>query len=357
MLGKAKCKILKEIRQKIADENDIPYVTRECTYQGDCSGTCPRCESELRYLERELEVRQRIGKQVAVTALCAGISLSTTGCIDNSQELGGATQLAPGSYTDGNTTDGTELSGDVAIAPTEDDAELDGDVTINLPEDGTELAGDVEICLPEDETEMDGNELISAPVDISVLEGGAPMEPEDDQDSSFIAILYPFSAADTTTATIPSGEIIKTSEYAFDGLTAFADTSNTNPSPDAVSHYPVYTPKEDVHLSAVTTRHWNEGQGTGTGALFIADISDDTVKTLGQWTATVRDENGVENVYWDFFPDIPLQAGHKYLIMDSEPSTWNDYETIGKLGFVELFTEDGAEITGDFTAWNGHCYE
>ena len=29
MLGKAKCKILKEIRQKIADENDIPYVTRE----------------------------------------------------------------------------------------------------------------------------------------------------------------------------------------------------------------------------------------------------------------------------------------------------------------------------------------
>ena len=26
MLGKAKCKILKEIRQTIADENDIPYI-------------------------------------------------------------------------------------------------------------------------------------------------------------------------------------------------------------------------------------------------------------------------------------------------------------------------------------------
>ncbi|MCR5774953.1 MAG: hypothetical protein K6G42_07705 [Lachnospiraceae bacterium] len=80
MPGKAKCRILKEIRQKIADENDIPYVTRECTYQGECSGTCPRCESELRYLERELERRTRLGKSVAVTALCAGLSLAALGC-------------------------------------------------------------------------------------------------------------------------------------------------------------------------------------------------------------------------------------------------------------------------------------
>ena len=47
MLGKKKCRILKEIRQKIADENDIPYVTHECKFQGECKGTCPRCESEL----------------------------------------------------------------------------------------------------------------------------------------------------------------------------------------------------------------------------------------------------------------------------------------------------------------------
>ena len=39
MLGKEKCRILKEIRQKIADENDIPYVTHECKYQGECKGT------------------------------------------------------------------------------------------------------------------------------------------------------------------------------------------------------------------------------------------------------------------------------------------------------------------------------
>lgn len=80
MLGKQKCKILKEIRQRIADENEIPYVTHECRYQGECSGTCPRCESELRYLEQQLSLRASMGKRVAVTALCAGMALSTAGC-------------------------------------------------------------------------------------------------------------------------------------------------------------------------------------------------------------------------------------------------------------------------------------
>ncbi len=80
MKGKNKCKILKEIRQKIADENDIPYVTRECSYQGECSGTCPKCEAELRYLEQELEKRRSLGKTVAVAAVAAGLSLSLTAC-------------------------------------------------------------------------------------------------------------------------------------------------------------------------------------------------------------------------------------------------------------------------------------
>ena len=81
MKGKNKCKILKEIRQKIADENDIPYVTRECSYQGECTGTCPKCEAELRYLEQELEKRRSLGKTVAVAAVAAGLSLSMAACV------------------------------------------------------------------------------------------------------------------------------------------------------------------------------------------------------------------------------------------------------------------------------------
>ncbi len=83
MLGKQKCRILKEIRQKIADENDIPYVTRECSFQGECKGTCPRCESELKYLERQLALRASLKKSVTVAALCAGmagLSFAASGC-------------------------------------------------------------------------------------------------------------------------------------------------------------------------------------------------------------------------------------------------------------------------------------
>ena len=80
MPGKQKCRILKEIRQRIADENDIPYVTRECHFQGECTGTCPRCESELRYLEQQLALRAALGKKVAVAALCAGMTLAASGC-------------------------------------------------------------------------------------------------------------------------------------------------------------------------------------------------------------------------------------------------------------------------------------
>ena len=47
--GKRTCKILKEIRRQIAEANDIEYVVEECQYKGDCLGTCPKCEAEVRY--------------------------------------------------------------------------------------------------------------------------------------------------------------------------------------------------------------------------------------------------------------------------------------------------------------------
>ena len=71
--GKQTCKILKEIRKQIAEENDIKLVIEECTYQGDCLGTCPKCEAEVRYLERELEKRQRLGKAAVVAGLSVGL--------------------------------------------------------------------------------------------------------------------------------------------------------------------------------------------------------------------------------------------------------------------------------------------
>ena len=80
MNGKNKCKLLKEIRQKIADENGIEYVTSECKFQGQCSGTCPKCEAEVRYLEQELENRKKAGKTVAVAGIAAAMVVTATGC-------------------------------------------------------------------------------------------------------------------------------------------------------------------------------------------------------------------------------------------------------------------------------------
>ena len=78
MLGKEKCKYLREIRKKIALENDIRLVTDECTYKGECKGTCPKCEAEVRYLENELERKKKIGKIITIAGLSlAGLTSGT----------------------------------------------------------------------------------------------------------------------------------------------------------------------------------------------------------------------------------------------------------------------------------------
>ena len=157
MLGKQKCKILKEIRQKIADENDIPYVTRECKHQGDCRGTCPRCESELRYLEQQLEARASLGKRVAVAALCAGIAMGSAACspIDEISSLLGRGRLKgealpyPGYEED--------LAGEALPYPDDEDIVLDGEIA--WPDEDIELAGEP-TPLPEDyESPGDGEIL------------------------------------------------------------------------------------------------------------------------------------------------------------------------------------------------------
>lgn len=124
MNGKSKCRILKDIRRRIAEDNDIAYITSECSFQGECSGTCPKCEAELQYLEKELQKRQAAGKAIAVAGIAATLLLNTTGCAssqdghdDNSgnygqhQELQGAPIAPPPTE---------EPMGEPTIAPTEE---------------------------------------------------------------------------------------------------------------------------------------------------------------------------------------------------------------------------------------------
>ena len=71
--GKSTCKLLKDIRQQIADANGISYRPKECQHKGDCAGTCPACEEEIRYLERELKARKGNGFGMKVAGIAAGI--------------------------------------------------------------------------------------------------------------------------------------------------------------------------------------------------------------------------------------------------------------------------------------------
>ena len=71
--GRSTCKLLKSIRQQIADANGISYQPKECQHKGDCTGTCPACEAEIRYLERELKARKGNGFGMKVAGIAAGI--------------------------------------------------------------------------------------------------------------------------------------------------------------------------------------------------------------------------------------------------------------------------------------------
>ena len=89
--GKKKCRLLKGIRQKIADANGIKYSPHKCNHKGDCQGTCPACEQEVQYLEGQLRKRSRLGKAAMVVGTAVGITAlasSMTSCKYSGQVVG-----------------------------------------------------------------------------------------------------------------------------------------------------------------------------------------------------------------------------------------------------------------------------
>lgn len=137
MNGKSKCKLLKDIRRQIAQDNDIEFVTSECKYQGDCSGTCPKCEAEVRYLEQELAKRQAAGKAIAVAGIAAALVVGAAGCgMDNNSTAGDLEPSASTSQTDPTQTEPTSnhlpIEGAI-LAPMGDIAIDDIDPIFSLP--------------------------------------------------------------------------------------------------------------------------------------------------------------------------------------------------------------------------------
>lgn len=97
-------------------------MTKECTYQGDCKGTCPKCEAELRYLEEQLACRQKLGKRIAVAAVAttllagAGVTYAYNNVYNKIQQV--VIKPDPSVITAGYVIPAEELEGEVeADAP------------------------------------------------------------------------------------------------------------------------------------------------------------------------------------------------------------------------------------------------
>lgn len=116
--GKQTCKILKEIRRQIAEANDIEIIISECQYQGDCLGTCPKCESEVLYLEQQLERKRLAGNAIKILGISAGLvtmgSITSCGSTSNKETSQNPTSDTIATITHKDTICDI-LEGDVAI--------------------------------------------------------------------------------------------------------------------------------------------------------------------------------------------------------------------------------------------------
>lgn len=64
--NRKKCKLLKSIRKLFADANGIPCEITECLEEGQCTGTCSRCDEEIETLSQLLTNCVEQGKPVAL---------------------------------------------------------------------------------------------------------------------------------------------------------------------------------------------------------------------------------------------------------------------------------------------------
>ena len=188
MTGKEKCKLLRKIRREIAAANEIPDRERECTHTGDCTGTCPYCEAELRRLEQSLAQRSSLGKRVAVVGLSMGLLTANLSSCDNPFARGNELQgdMMPLDTVNGKIVETTDhIPGELVEATTTTDPPIvEGLMTVEP------LMGDP--VLPDDEEILMGKLL--PPETEGPTMGVPPLPetdlPEPDEDAAITTELY-----------------------------------------------------------------------------------------------------------------------------------------------------------------------
>ena len=141
-LGRKICSELKSLRRQIAEENGIPLQQEECAYASECSGTCPHCEAEMRYLENAIVARLNIGKAATIAGLALGLATTTQAQVVDTVSV---KPTAPSDSVHSVLATGT-LKGTVRDSKTNESIPF---VSVELRKEGTPVAGT--------QTDFDGN--------------------------------------------------------------------------------------------------------------------------------------------------------------------------------------------------------
>lgn len=126
--------------------NGIEPENRECTFEGECKGTCPACDADAARIQNELDKKRGLGMKIAVAGLSAALVAGGFSGCRAVEPLEGDVPYS-GEYID-------ELDGDIADdgCPVTDTDATDTDATdTDGGETEYELAGDV-LFMPDEET-------------------------------------------------------------------------------------------------------------------------------------------------------------------------------------------------------------
>ena len=153
MTGKERCVYLKDLRRKAAKDNGIDYEPPECTFDGECKGTCPKCEAELASLTKQIAV---LGVAVAMASTMVGCTpdipdkdIPTTAAVTDSVTVTSVEETLQQTSAD---VEGLLAPEDRVSVPSE--TQVPDEIAINEP-----LAGDVEFVAVPETTQPSENEL------------------------------------------------------------------------------------------------------------------------------------------------------------------------------------------------------
>lgn len=159
---KERCKQLKQMRKEMADKIGLDLHQTECTYAGECSGTCPKCQQEEKKLNKALLSGAIALAGVALTACGAPGNIQVSEGESNRNESASNRERSRSGRDDdrpffwenllgqGKEEEVEPLSGDVEYDPGSDyeggleyDPEWDANNGGDNCDPGYELAGDV----------------------------------------------------------------------------------------------------------------------------------------------------------------------------------------------------------------------